>query len=223
MRMRKWAIGCVAAAVFAAIGVSAEDRPIRVACIGDSITHAASTGERGKTDYPAQMQGMLGAGFEVKNFGVSGATMLKKSELPYWSRQEYADAKAFAPDIVAIKLGTNDYKPQHWNKDAYAADYRAMIDELQALPSHPRIILVRPVPAFSEAFKIRNSVIIGDIIPIVDKISVERSLPEADAYNRLLSRGAEFPDGIHPNEAGCKELAATVAEQVRALAASVAR
>ena len=172
----------------ASCAVFAEDHPIRVACIGDSITNAASTGAREKTAYPAQMQVMLGAGFDVKNYGVGGATMLKKSEKPYWGLKEYGDAKAFAPDIVVIKLGSNDSKPQHWDKAVYEADYRAMVDELQALPSHPRLILVRPVPAFSEQFKIRNNVILGDIIPIVDKIAVERRLPVVRSEERRVGK-----------------------------------
>ncbi len=200
-----------------------EDRPLRVACIGDSITNAASSGAREKTSYPAQMQGMLGAGYDVKNFGVGGATMLRKSEKPYWTLKEYAEAKAFAPDIVVIKLGSNDSKPQHWDREAYERDYRDMVAEVAALPSRPRIILCRPVPAFSESFKIRNSVIFGDIIPIIDKISSEFRLPVVDAYNALREYGHTFPDGIHPNEEGCKVLAGVVAEMVRTVAFGIAR
>jgi lysophospholipase L1-like esterase len=201
----------------------AEDRPIRVACIGDSITNAASTGAREKTAYPAQLQVMLGADYEVKNYGVGGATMLRKSERPYWTLKEYADAKAFAPDVVVIKLGTNDSKPKHWDREAYDRDYRDMVDELEALPSQPKIILCRPVPAFSEAFGIRNSVILGEIIPIVDKIAADHHLPIVDAYNALIDYGRTFPDGIHPNEEGCKVLAGAVAEVVRAVAVGIQR
>lgn len=189
--------------------------PLRVACIGDSITFAAASGPRDETSYPAQLQVLLGSGYEVRNFGVSGATMLRASERPYWNQKQYAEAKEFLPDIIVIKLGTNDSKPQHWNAEAYARDYRDMVDELAALPSKPKIILCRPVPAFSENFKIRNTVIVGEIIPIVDEIAVEKRLPVVDAYNALLNYGVDFPDGIHPDAHGCNLLSKAVAAVVK--------
>ena len=42
---------------------------IKIACIGDSVTWGV-----GGTPYPQQLQNMLGARYEVKNFGISGAT-----------------------------------------------------------------------------------------------------------------------------------------------------
>lgn len=192
--------------------------PVRVACIGDSITFAAASGKREETSYPAQLQTLLGKNFEVRNYGVSGATMLRASERPYWNQKDYAEAKEFLPEIIVIKLGTNDSKPQHWNRDAYARDYRDMIDELRALPSKPSIIVCRPVPAFSENFKIRNSVIVGEIIPTVDEIAVEKGTPIVDAYNALLDHGTDFPDGIHPDAAGCNLLAKAVAAVVKDVA-----
>lgn len=218
--IQKRLFATVVLAVWSAALVSAraEDRPIRVACIGDSITYAASTGAREKTSYPAQLQGMLGAGYEVKNFGVSGATMLKKGNHPYWGLPAFKDAQAFEPDIVVIKLGSNDSKPVNWNAEAYESDYREMVDMLLALPSRPTVLLCRPVPAFSQAFGISNDVILNEIIPIVGRIAEEKRLDVVDAYNALLRYGRTFPDGIHPNEEGCKVLAQTVAESVKAAA-----
>ena len=57
---------------------------------------------------------MLGGKWQVRNFGVSGATMLEKGDKPYWSQQAYKDALEFEPHVVVIKLGTNDTKPQNW-------------------------------------------------------------------------------------------------------------
>ena len=195
----------------------AEDRPVRVACIGDSITYSAFVGERAETAYPSQLQALLGDGFEVRNFGVSGATMLKESNLPYWGLPAFKSAQEFAPEIVTIKLGTNDSKP-HWNAENYEADYREMVDLIQALPSHPTVILLRPVPAFTENFGIRNTVIVGEIIPIVDRIAVDEKLRVVDAYSALLEHGDTFPDGIHPNDKGCKRIAEALAPAVRAAA-----
>jgi lysophospholipase L1-like esterase len=202
----------------ASTNVSAEDRPVRVACIGDSITYAAAGGDRATTAYPAQLQAKLGDGFEVKNFGVSGATMLKSGNKPYWTLQAFEDAKAFEPDIVTIKLGTNDSKPVNWNAAEYERDYREMVDILQALPSQPTVILVRPVPAFSDAFGISNDVVLHEIVPTVDRIAADEGLAVVDAYNALLDHGDTFPDGIHPNPKGCGLVADAIAPKVRAAA-----
>ena len=56
--------------------------PIKVACVGDSITQGSGA-QKGKS-YPAQLQGLLGEGYLVGNFGVSGRTLLKKGDFPYW-------------------------------------------------------------------------------------------------------------------------------------------
>src|SRR4051812_29307883 len=75
----------------------------RVACVGDSITQGvgAAKGE----SYPAQLQKLLGDGWEVLNFGVSGRTLLKKGDHPYWSEKAYENALASKPNAVIIMLG----------------------------------------------------------------------------------------------------------------------
>ena len=95
---------------------------IRLACVGDSITYGSGLSEREVNSYPAVLQKLLGEGYDVKNFGVSGATLLKSGDKPYWKQSEFKSATAFNPNIVVIKLGTNDTKPQNWShKEEFAA------------------------------------------------------------------------------------------------------
>src|ERR1044072_7428681 len=86
---------------------------IRVACVGDSITWGSGVEGRESNSYPAVLQRLLGEKYEVSNFGVSGATMLKRGDKPYWEMSAFTDALAFKPNVVVIKLGTNDSKPQN--------------------------------------------------------------------------------------------------------------
>ena len=66
--------------------------------------------------------------------------MLKEGDKPYWKQREYAAALAFKPNIVIIKLGTNDTKPQNWKHGSqFAADYKAMIAAFRALDSKPEV------------------------------------------------------------------------------------
>ena len=57
--------------------------PIKIACVGNSITYGAGMVNREKNAYPAQLQSMLGDGYEVRNFGVNGTTPLKNGDFPY--------------------------------------------------------------------------------------------------------------------------------------------
>jgi len=183
--------------------------PKKVACVGNSIT----SGSRGKEDlaYPAFLSKLLGEKYDVKNFGVSGRTLLKNGDYPYWKEKAYQDAIDFKPDIVIIKLGTNDSKPQNWKyKEDFEKDYRDLIDSFLNLDSHPKIFICKPVPAFKVMWGIRDSIIVNDIIPIVEKIGKEKNLEIIDLYGALSSKESLFPDAIHPNAEGAALMAKEV-------------
>ena len=123
--------------------------PIRVACIGNSITYGTFIPNREMNCYPAQLQAYLGDGYEVKNFGASGRTILSKGDYPYSETDTYKASLEYQPDIVLIKLGTNDTKPQNWKyKNEFKDNYQTLIDTYQNLKSHPRIILLTPIRCF---------------------------------------------------------------------------
>ena len=94
-------------------GVICHAEKLKVACVGDSITYGSCIEDRENYSYPAQLQNLLGQEYDVRNFGVSGTTLLHKGNYPYISTEEYRKSLEFNPDIVLIKLGTNDSKPQN--------------------------------------------------------------------------------------------------------------
>ena len=79
--------------------------PLKVACVGDSITFGAGIKERETQCYPVQLGQLLGDEFEVRNFGVNGATLLKQGDLPYWNRPQFKMATEFQPSGRAGSLG----------------------------------------------------------------------------------------------------------------------
>jgi lysophospholipase L1-like esterase len=181
---------------------------IKVACVGNSITEGSYTGNAALYSYPAQLQTLLGSGWLAKNFGVSGRTLLRQGDFPIWNEQLFKDALAFNPDIVTIMLGTNDSKQQNWAyKDEFVNDYKAMIDTFRALPSQPVVWLCLPPKAFSGAYDIRDSIIITDIIPMIQQVAADKECPVIDFYTATLSHPDLFPDGIHPHIAGSAFLA----------------
>jgi len=201
----------VASAIAQPIDPSKYASPIKVACIGNSITYGSGIADRPRDSYPSQLGRMLGDKWEVHNFGIGGRTLLKKGDFPFWNEEAWTQAKAFLPDIVIIKLGTNDTKPQNWKYSGeFLSDYRAMVKELKALSSHPKIYLCKPAPAYASRWGINDSIIVHGVIPSVEKLSKEEKLPVIDLYTALSGKAALFPDQIHPNPEGAGLMAQTI-------------
>ena len=191
---------------------------VRVACIGDSITDGHGIDLRDVNGYPAQMQKMLGAGYNVRNFGISARTLMNSGDLPYMNESIWEDALAFNPDVVVIMLGTNDskdYNRGHIKKD-FEGDLKKMLKALKALPSQPKIYLCKPIPAVSDGWSISESVITGEIDPILEKAVKKEKLEGLIDLHTALEGHPEMmqDDGIHPNTAGVRKIAETVAKTI---------
>ena len=176
---------------------------------------------------------MLGKGYWVKNFGVSARTMLNKGDHPYMKETAWRDALAFKPDVVIIKLGTNDSKPQNWQHQAeFETDLRQMLTELcpdltpvktkkgkkakKAQPVKPQIFLCTPIPAFKSTWNINDSVIVNGVIPIQQKVAKQYGLQVIDLHTLFANDGDKMlKDGIHPNEKGAHRIAEIVAAAIK--------
>lgn len=206
---------------------------IRVACIGNSITDGHGIDLAPQKGYPALLQQRLGGDYWVKNFGVSARTLLNKGDNPYMKEMAWRDALAFDPDIVIIKLGTNDSKPQNWQHGAeFKQDLVQMITTLcpglanlpknkkkraQALTeATPKIYLCTPIPAFKSSWGISDEVIKNKIIPIQQEVATEYGLNVIDLHTLFAGDGDKmFSDGIHPNERGVRRMAELISEELK--------
>ena len=191
-----------------------KENAVRVACIGNSITDGFGIMNAEDKGYPAQLQKKLGADYEVKNFGVSARTMMNKGDIPYMKELAWKDAQAFLPNIVVIKLGTNDSKTHNWAHGAeeYSQSMQAMIDTLKALPSHPEIYLCSPIPAFKGSWTINDSVIVNGEIPVLQKLAKKNKCHYLDLHSQYTFSNMMLGDGIHPNAKGAEKLAGIVYE-----------
>jgi acyl-CoA thioesterase-1 len=188
-------------------------RVIRVACVGDSITFGATIENRDVNSYPAQLSRYLGKKWDVRNFGVGGTTLLKQGDRPYWIQDAYKQSLAFVPDVVIIKLGTNDSKPQNWAfKDQFVTDYCALINSFKALGS--RIWICLPVPAFPARWGISDEIIRQETIPMLRVIAQQTDVPVIDLYEPFTERVDLFPDLIHPNAEGAGIMAQIICKTV---------
>ena len=189
---------------------------VRVACIGNSITYGARIKNRDRDSYPSVLSRMLGDGYWVKNFGVSARTLLNKGDRPYMNEKAYQDALAFNPNVVVIKLGTNDSKSFNWKHKAdFTKDMQTMIDAFKALPAQPKIYLCYPSKAYQANESINDDIISKEIIPMIKKVAKKNKLDVIDLHTAMDGIPQLFPDKIHPNEEGAKIMAKTVYESIR--------
>ena len=106
--MKKYIILCIIALLSTTLYsqqlIANIQQPIKVACIGNSVTYGYGHENPDSTSYPSQLAVMLGDDYEVGNFGKSGATLLRKGHRPYNEQEEFKKALEFAPDIAIIHL-----------------------------------------------------------------------------------------------------------------------
>lgn len=198
---------------------------IKVACVGDSITagFGMPKEKRATHSYPAVLANLLGDEYEVTNLGASGRTLLRDEEKAWAKTKGLEKLKALRPDIIVMKLGTNDSKMAHWkNKDRFEADLNTFIGEFMQINSDVKIYLCLPVPAFdrgtmqiSSGDSISGTRILEEIIPMIGKVAKEQDLPLIDLNAPFTSHPEYFPDGVHPNEEGAVAIAEVVYNKIK--------
>lgn len=190
---------------------------VRVACVGDSITFGADLKDRAAESYPSVLQELLGGGYAVGNYGVCGATLLRKGELSYWDTPEFKAAADSAPGIVVIMLGTNDSWPGNWaHGEDWPGDLADMLDRFLRLPSKPRVWVCTSPPIFGMLRALSNRVLEREIIPALRRVAQEKGVPVIDVHEALRGQEERFPDAVHPDARGAEIIARTVFEAISA-------
>ncbi len=187
---------------------------IKVACIGNSVTYGYGLKNPSTESYPAQMQKMLGEKYEVKNFGHSGATLLRKGHNPYFKTKEFNEALQLVPDIAIIHLGLNDTDPRDWNNysNDFRGDYSWLIDTLRKTNPNVKIFTCLMTPIFNDHPRFRSGTRdwywkIQNLIPEISKVNHTGLI---DLYAPFYFHPNLFPDALHPNKEGAIILAKTV-------------
>lgn len=180
--------------------------PVRVACVGDSITR--------DTQYLEVLSSMLGANYTVGNFGVGRTTVSLQFDKPYLRQPAFREAQTFNPDIVVIMLGTNDAYLNQQQRNNFTDDYKTLVAPFQSLPSNPEIYIVIPPPVFNNALGLPAAVLDNEVIPKVNQTATELGLPIIDMYTPLLGNPEAFQDGVHPNLAGSQVIAAEIYDAI---------
>lgn len=191
-----------------------EAQKIKVACVGNSVTFGYGLANPAEEAYPAQLQKLLGEGYEVGNFGKSGATLLSKGHRPYVLQKEFEDAKAFAADLVVIHLGLNDTDPRNWPnyKDEFVNDYLQLIDAFRKVNPACKIWICRltPITAKHPRFESGTRDWYWQIQHQIEEIAGVAGVSIIDLQEGLYARPDLLPDALHPTVEGASIIARTV-------------
>lgn len=182
---------------------------IRIACVGDSITEGVGSSNKQLKSYPAQLQTLLGSNYNVGNFGRGGATVAS-----YRNTTEYAASINFLPDIVIIMLGTNDCinMKSETAKTAWKNNFRILIDKYKNLPSRPEIYVATSM--IRSDYLQRIWTLENVIVPMQREIAKEKRVKLIDVYNLtkefFQSHFFNAGDRLHPKDEGYAVLAKTI-------------
>jgi len=200
------------------------DTPIRIACVGDSITAGFTSSNPAVYSYPSQLQNLLGDGYVVGNYGKTGYTLMKNVNKSYWGTTEHTNSLNSNPDIVILMLGTNDSKAANWaEKDHFLSDLKEMIQDYQKLSSQPTVYVCTS-PRMRQAYEnmetktgLDNAVINNEIVPL-QKQAVEETpgcrLIDVNAFSQEGFADSDFNDYCHPTNDGYQKLAKFIYDEL---------
>ncbi len=199
------------------VGTRTASAQSHVACVGDSITAGIGTTSP-QAPYPTVLQGLLGESYSVENDGVSGATMSKAGDLPYWTTAGFSAATKWATDAetrgdVVIQLGTNDSKPINWpGEAAFLGDCKALVEHFRGQLGGPRVwvSLVPPASGRRVCCTIDGLLIENEIVPALRTCAAETGASVIDVHGALAARLDTLVDGVHPNDEGAAIIAGVV-------------
>jgi lysophospholipase L1-like esterase len=177
--------------------------PIKVACVGDSITQI--------TKYTTDLQTMLGPNYTVGNFGVTGSTVSLSTYKPYMDQPQFHYAEDFQPDVVVIMLGTNDaHSDLQQYIGTFDTDYSDLIDSFENLTTNPQVWVVESPPVYNNTLGIDPLFFSDTVIPHIQTVATQQNLPTIDVYDAFGNHSDYTGDGIHPNDDGSAVIASQV-------------
>ena len=112
----------------------------KVACIGDSLTRGYLLEDA--QSYPAQLQQLLGAQYEVRNFGHTSSYVIDDGPVEYRNTEDYSAAIRYDADILIFMFGSNDVGAYNFTPLYFQNQYRELIDSFRQTKKNPKIYLI---------------------------------------------------------------------------------
>lgn len=192
----------------------AAKEPIKVACVGNSITYGTGLQNRETEAFPTLIQQMLGDDYLVGNFGKPGATLLYHGHRPYVQQEEFQKALQFKGDIVVIHLGVNDTDPRNWPnyQDEFVKDYLSLIDSFRVVNPKARILIAKmtPLAVRHHRFESGTRDWHQQIQLAIERVAHHANVELFDFFEPLYPYPNFLKDAVHPDKHGHQIMAKTV-------------
>ncbi|CAK0837165.1 unnamed protein product [Prorocentrum cordatum] len=227
-------LSVVAAVCVLPFQAAAVRAPVRIACIGDSITAGFALQNRSLA-YPGRLEGLLrqrsSSEIEVVNLGVPGRPLMKHGcqdsaleKAHRSSKEPDVDPRA---DVVMVMLGTNDAHGEgEWPcSKPFQEQYTRLIESLAQAPSKPRVYVLTPPPVTSPPdcpdcppFGGISRRVVNEVYPKLLRTVCDRSSSLAsfvDVWSRLGGSGMAASmtlDGVHPKEEAHLDIARSLVD-----------
>jgi lysophospholipase L1-like esterase len=202
--------------------------PIRIVCLGDSVTKAVRTGVEPHETFCAVLETLLTTAdrpVQVINAGIGGNTSadgLKRFQ---------SDVLEHKPQYVVLMFGLNDSwidngkTASRLTVDEYRTNLREMISKLAA--QEVKVVLMTPNPALPPAYGPERNAMLRPYVTAVRQLAAELGLPLIDVYRHFAELALEHPDinslftdDMHPNPAGQVQIAQLLQEHFQAALAT---
>ena len=196
---------------------------IKIACIGDGLTHGSSSSNVNEHCYPIYLQNLLGFEYYVANYGTPNKKMTdydikSKKETEENVTTEYERSISFVPDVIILMLGTNDANPSNskWNEKEYKELYEKSAERLvtayrRALSSAQVYIVAPPAIAKNDEWEENLTAVSEWTASIAETLKIEF----IDVYGASKEHAWKFPDSLHPKNEQYKDLADVIYDSIK--------
>jgi len=195
-----------------------EIKNLKVVCLGDSITYGHKLANRVAESYPTRLRQLSQGRWQVSNFGVNGATVLVRGDIPIKAQAVYKRVMNASPDVVVLMLGTNDTKKVNWPYiQSFEKDYTGLIERLKMLDSRPHVIACSIPPIMIDYPNGLTASRQQKVNSFVRKVTASTKTDYLDIYAGMAGDSTFFVDGIHPNARGAQKIASLVFAKISSL------
>lgn len=191
---------------------------LKIACVGDSLTHGYGLRNRQKDSYPSQTAALLPRGWEVRNFGINGACATANHN-DFYLNNDLEELVGWEADIIILMLGSNDSKDSIWeSRLSYNKGMERILNRIKGIKT--RVLLLTPPPCHINFFGIHDQRIREDIIPALRLFSEREGYPLLETRDLFLEEEGIFLDNIHMNAKGYGILSRFLADAILEMAAT---
>lgn len=203
--------------------IVSNDKKLKIAFIGDSITYGYLTDDPSSQCYCAQLNDLFGGKYVMGNFGKNAAYAIDADSIynikvdqkdrSYRNTEEYKKSLEFNADVVVIMLGVNDIRSMHASalaQDEFKNALGSLVQEYKELSTVKKVYVASSVLTHSSTDFINlytDGILQGLQKEVADSLEVEFIDIYSATKNALSDTKYFVDDGVHLNASGQEQIA----------------